>query len=89
MKKSSEDRYRKTVVDNIRKLSGVTLTDVCKGIGVRASNIYVEKGLTIERLEEVYDEYVKILLKEIILSQADMSNKRKIYYGGKNYNEQH
>lgn len=79
---NKEKRYKNELRDAIKRLNDITMTSICQRVGVEPANI--SRGNTkLEYLEKVYNEYITTLLKEIILIQADMSYKRKLFYGGK------
>lgn len=79
---NKEKRYKNELRDAIKRLNDITMTSICQRVGVEPANI--SRGNTkLEYLEKVYNEYINTTLKEIILIQADMSYKRKLFYGGK------
>ena len=75
-------KYKKILVDKIKKINNISLKEICKDLNVSSYNVRVD-GMSIEKLDMVYDTYVNTLLKELILSQSDISYERKIYYGGR------
>lgn len=79
---SKEKRYKNELRDSIKRLNDITITSICQRVGVEPGNIS-RGNAKLEYMEEVFDTYVNTLLKEIILIQADMSYKRKLFYGGK------
>lgn len=77
-----EKKYKNELRDAIKRINEITMTSICKRVGVEKGN--VSRGeAKLEYMEKVFDEYVNTLLKEIILIQADMSYKRKLFYAGK------
>ena len=79
---NKEKIYKNELRDAIKRLNDITMTSICQRVGVEPANI--SRGNTkLEYLEKVYNEYINTTLKEIILIQADMSYKRKLFYGGK------
>ena len=84
MKKISyrDKKYKKILVDKIKKINNISLKEICKDLNVSSYNIRID-GMSIEKLDMVYDTYVNTLLKELLLSQSDISYERKIYYGGR------
>lgn len=78
---SKEKNYKNELRDAIKRLNEITMASICKRVGVEQANI--SKGnAKLEYMEKVFDEYINTTLKEIILIQADMSYKRKLFYGG-------
>lgn len=78
---NKEKRYKNELRDSIKRLNDITMSSICQRVGVEPANI--SRGNTkLEYLEKVYNEYINTTLKEIILIQADMSYKRKLFYGG-------
>lgn len=79
---SKEKRYKNELRDAIKRLNEITMASICKRVGVEQGNIS-RGNAKLEYMEKVFDEYINTTLKEIILIQADMSYKRKLFYGGK------
>lgn len=77
-----DKKYKKILVEKIKKINNISLKEICKDLNVSSYNVRVD-GMSIEKLDMVYDTYVNTLLKELLLSQSDISYERKIYYGGR------
>lgn len=79
---NKEKRYKNELRDAIKRLNDITMKSICDRIGVEQGNV-TRGNAKLEYMEKVFDEYINTILKEVILIQADMSYKRKLFYGGK------
>ena len=78
---NKEKRYKNELRDAIKRLNEITMKSICDKVGVEQGNV-TRGNAKLEYMEKVFDEYINTTLKEIILIQADMSYKRKLFYGG-------